>query len=362
MILFCTSCALPEQGQEAGDASATQSPTICATPDATIAQPTVTPEATIAPTPAPTEDLSMYAVNPITGLQNMRKENVGMRPFAIMISNIKKATPQVGITTCDMYYEVEAEGGITRILGIYADVATIPNMLGPVRSAREYYVDIALGYNAIFAHYGTSTTAENKIKKYGVDNLDGMYLSKQFWRDEARKEKYGSVHSVVTSSAMVADAIAKKKYETDGAVGNYFSFYPKDQFTVDGTLQGAQVAAQFSGSTTAKFTYNEQDKLYYKSQFNAPHVDDKGQQIAVTNVIVLYTNIKVVDGEGHLSVDLSNGRGYYFSGGKGKEITWSKGSPTEPMRYYNVDGSDLKVNAGKTYVCIVRRGEAVTNQ
>ena len=89
MILFCTSCALPEQNKGQEDVTVTQSPTICATPGSTAAQPTATPEATIAPTPEPTEDLSMYAVNPITGLQNMRKENVGKRPFAIMISNIK---------------------------------------------------------------------------------------------------------------------------------------------------------------------------------------------------------------------------------------------------------------------------------
>lgn len=359
LTLLCTGCSQINLENTATPAGNTATATPQST-ESTIVT-TATPEATTAqPTPEPTEDLSMYAVNPITGIQNMDKANEGKRPLAIMISNIKKATPQVGITTCDMYYEIEAEGGITRIMGMFADVSEVPSKLGAVRSAREYYVDLALGYHAIFAHYGTSTSAKDRINKYDVDNLDGMYLSKQFWRDAHRKATMGSVHSVVTSGAKIAEAIAAKKYSTTGSVGNFFSFYSQNNFTIDGTLPANKVSAKFSGSTTAVFDYNEQDKFYYKSQFGAPHVDDTGKQIAVTNVIVLYTNIKVTDDEGHISVDLSKGKGYYFSGGVGKEITWSKGAPTNPIRYYNTDGTELTVNAGKTYVCIVRSEGAIT--
>lgn len=361
---FCAACSplVSDSDGNVGSATATadsQQTTadIVTTPSAL----TASPEATTAqPTPEPTEDLSMYAVNPITGVQNMEKSNEGKRPLAIMISNIKKATPQFGITECDMYYEIEAEGGITRIMGIFADVSEIPSIVGPVRSAREYYVDLAIGYNALFAHYGTSTTAQSRINKYDVDNLDGMFLSKTFWRDAERQKTAGSVHSAVTSGEKLAAAISSKKYSTAGSIGNFFNFYHQNNFAIDGTLSATTVSAKFSGSTTAVFDYNAQDKLYYKSQFGAPHVDNDGKQIAVTNVIVLYTNIKVVDDEGHLSVDLSKGKGYYFSGGVGKEITWSKGAVTNPICYYNTNGSELTVNAGKTYVCIVRSTDAIT--
>lgn len=354
---FCVACT-PEV-----DTTATATPNKNAqTAQSNVA--TATPVATVAPVeteaPVPTQDLSMYAVNPITGLQDLDKTKAGNRPMAIMISNIKAATPQFGITDCDMYYEIEAEGGITRIMGIFADVSRVPAMLGPVRSARDYYVDLALGYNAVFAHYGTSTSASNKIKNYGVDNLDGMYLSSTFWRDAGRLASKGLEHSAVTSGEKLASAIASKKYATGGSIGNFFSFYNADAFTVDGTLAGNRISAKFSSYNTAVFNYNAQDKLYYKNQFDAPHVDAAGKQIAVTNVIVLHTNIKVVSDEGHLSVDLSGGKGYYFSGGVGKEITWSKGGATNPIRYYNIDGTELTVNAGKTYVCIVRSADRMT--
>lgn len=352
---FCAACSpqAEESAPTATTATAVKTPAVTATPAATE-----TPVAT--PTPEPTQDLSMYAVNPITGVQDMDKSKEGNRPVAIMISNIKKATPQYGITECDMYYEIEAEGGITRIMGMFADVSQVPSIIGPIRSAREYYVDLALGYNAFFSHYGTSTSAESRIKKYDVDNLDGMYLSSTYWRDAAKKASAGSVHSAVTSGEKLAAAVKSKKYETTGSIGNFFSFYPQSAFTADGALVGNKISAKFSGSTTAVFDYNAEDKLYYKSQFGAKHVDMEGKQIAVTNVIVLYTNIKTVDDEGHLSVDLSDGKGYYFSGGVGKEITWSKGAVSNPIRYYNTDGTDLTVNAGKTYVCIVRSADRVT--
>lgn len=306
-------------------------------------------------------DVSNYAMNPLTGIQNMDKKNSGKRPLAIMISNIKKATPQSGITECDLYYEAEAEGGITRIMGLFADPAKIP-VIGPIRSAREYYVDIAVGYNAIFAHYGTSSSAKTRIGEYAVNNLDGMYLSSTFWRDPTRKKNQGAEHSALTSGEKLTAAIQQKKYKMDTGIngGQAFQFYSQDQFTAEGTKDCSKVSAKFSGSTTAVFQYDAAARLYAKSQFNAPHVDDKGKQIQVTNVIVLHTPIKIVSNEGHLSVDLSSGKGYYISGGKSKEIKWSKGDVKNPMKYYELDGTELTVNAGKTYVCIVRSADYIT--
>ena len=309
--------------------------------------------------PAATEDLSMFAVNPITGIRDMDKDNDGKRPIAIMINNIKKATPQVGITECDMFYEIEAEGGITRIMGLFADVSEVPT-IGAIRSAREYFVDVAIGYNAIFSHYGTSTNAKKRISQYSVDNLDGMYLPDTYWRDPVRKETMGLEHSALTSGEKLEEIIAKKKYNmTNDKSYKFFDFYDVNNFTADGTSSANKISVKFSRSVTAEFEYDQTEKLYSKSQFGAPHVDDKGKQIKVTNVIVIYTSISVYDDEGHLKVDLSSGKGYYCSGGKMKEIKWTKGDVSNPIKYYNTDGTELTVNAGKTYVCVARNTDNI---
>lgn len=309
--------------------------------------------------PAATEDLSMFAVNPITGIRDMDKDNDGKRPIAIMINNIKKATPQVGITECDMFYEIEAEGGITRIMGLFADVSEVPT-IGAIRSAREYFVDVAIGYNAVFSHYGTSTNAKKRISQYSVDNLDGMYLPDTYWRDPVRKETMGLEHSALTSGEKLEEIIAKKKYNmTNDKSYKFFDFYDVNNFTADGTSSANKISVKFSRSVTAEFEYDQTEKLYSKSQFGAPHVDDKGKQIKVTNVIVIYTSISVYDDEGHLKVDLSSGKGYYCSGGKMKEIKWTKGDVSNPIKYYNTDGTELTVNAGKTYVCVARNTDNI---
>ena len=309
--------------------------------------------------PAATEDLSMFAVNPITGIRDMDIDNDGKRPIAIMINNIKKATPQVGITECDMFYEIEAEGGITRIMGLFADVSEVPT-IGAIRSAREYFVDVAIGYNAIFSHYGTSTNAKKRISQYSVDNLDGMYLPDTYWRDPVRKETMGLEHSALTSGEKLEEIIAKKKYNmTNDKSYKFFDFYDVNNFTADGTSSANKISVKFSRSVTAEFEYDQTEKLYSKSQFGAPHVDDKGKQIKVTNVIVIYTSISVYDDEGHLKVDLSSGKGYYCSGGKMKEIKWTKGDVSNPIKYYNTDGTELTVNAGKTYVCVARNTDNI---
>ena len=302
----------------------------------------------------PIEDPGLYAINPLTGVRNMNKANEGKRPIAVMISNIKQANPQNGITACDMFYEIPAEGGIPRIMGLFADVTDIP-LIGSIRSTRDYYVQLALGYNAILAHFGTSTSAESMIKKYSMNNLEGMNLADIFPQDPVRLKNMGATHSRVTSGEKISTAIGRKKYDMNTGVGGgkAFDFYNQQDFTVDGTMDCNKVTAEFSGSYTSYFTYDPVTKLYGKHQFNAPHVDDKGAQIKVTNVIVIHTPMKVLDVQKHIEVNLSSGSGYYISGGKAKEIKWSKGADTNPIKYTNMDGSALCVNAGKTYICIV---------
>ena len=323
-------------------------------------QPSSEPVLDVEPTAAP--DTSMYAINPFTGIKNMNISNVGKRPVAVMINNVKLALPQAGITDFDMIYEIPAEGGVSRIMGIYADAAKMPSVIGPVRSARDYYISIASGYNAVFAHFGTSTSADKAIKDNSVNNLDMMYLDYAYWRDQTRWNNKGKEHSAMTSGERLNKAISNKKYSMDSKTGitNAFNFYGQDNFTAAGTSDALKISAKFSGSYVAEFNYDTNTKLYGKKHFSAAHVDEKGNQIQITNVIVIYTKMTVLDKEGHLGVDLSSGKGYYFSGGKYKEINWSKGKFNDLIKYYNTDGTALTVNTGKTYVCIVDGAGRIT--
>ena len=131
-------------------------------------------------------------VNPLTGKADLSDSAIGARPIAIMVENSPSARPQWGISTPDIVVEGVVEGGITRMMWIYADAEDIPNKVGPTRSARHDYVEIAKGMNAIFVHWGGSdekgfTLAYPTIKNLGVNNIDGMkYSGTYFFRDKTR--------------------------------------------------------------------------------------------------------------------------------------------------------------------------------
>ena len=76
------------------------------------------------------------------------------RPIAVMIDNHSGAWPQAGLQQAYMVYEIIVEGGETRLMALFkgADVEKI----GPVRSARHYFIDYAMENDAIYTHFGQS--------------------------------------------------------------------------------------------------------------------------------------------------------------------------------------------------------------
>ena len=94
-------------------------------------------------------------LNPLTGLMTLSDEAVGKRPVAIVINNIKDSLPQYGIAGADIIFEMVAEAGITRLLGVWGDYTQIPDVCS-VRSSRPYFVDLAAGFDALYIHVGGS--------------------------------------------------------------------------------------------------------------------------------------------------------------------------------------------------------------
>ena len=103
-----------------------------------------------------TEPYLTGSINPLTGEANYPEELLKNRPVLISVENHKDARPQWGITDADIVWEMEAEGGITRMLLMFADASRLPDKVGPTRSARHYFVEIVEGFDAIFVHFGGS--------------------------------------------------------------------------------------------------------------------------------------------------------------------------------------------------------------
>ncbi|MGE4277628.1 MAG: DUF3048 domain-containing protein [Lawsonibacter sp.] len=318
--------------------------------------------------PEPEPEPTLPYVNPLTGVGC--ETDIGRsRPIAIMLNNLKKALPQLGVSQADIIYEIPAEGGITRMLAVFQSVDGVGN-IGSVRSARDYYVSIAYGHDAIFLHAGGSPQAYSAIKNWGVTALDcvnGPYEGTLFWRDAERKKNAGLEHSVLTSGDTIQELLPTYKRVTLEHASDYS--YPMS-FLSDGETVSSQradsVTVKFSNYKTGVFTYDAATGLYNIEEYGAPYVDgDSGEQVAVKNVLVLNTDISLIKGDekGRLSVRTTGtGTGQFFCGGTVQDITWSKQNNASPFTYTAADGQALKFGVGTTYVNIIGASAQVTIQ
>lgn len=308
-------------------------------------------------------------VNPLTGIADLSEYSKGGRPIAIMVENSPSARPQWGITTPDLVIEGVAEGGITRMMWVYADAEKIPDKVGPIRSARHDFVELAAGMNAIFVHVGGSdgskvnlTLAYQTIKNLGVNNIDGnKWFGQYFERDTTRTTAIE--HRAITSKTSIKSAIERLGYTTKQTVDNWepYDVVTKGQAGVwgDGSVTGPclEISVTFSSGYVHTFKYNETDKKYYNYLNNKIMTDgNNGKEMAVENVIALYVPVSTLSTkEGHREWDFEakNGEGVYVSNGVGQKVYWSKAGKDAPLKIMSVDGKELKVNQGQTWIGIV---------
>lgn len=282
------------------------------------------------------------------------------RPVALMINNVTEALPQSGIGSADILYEAVVESKITRLMAVFQDYESLEKV-GPIRSARHYYLDFAHDEEAIYGHFGWSIFAENRINSEGIKTLQLMAggLNSDYYRASDRV----APHNVYMTGEQITHAIGR--FGADTALPeNYESrlkFNMKDTELADG--QKAEVV-DISMSSKPHFEYDDAQKLYKKSQYGKPHMDDVAdEQLAFKNIIVQYAAYSCIDAAADCQdiVLTGSGKGMYITDGKAVNITWKKDSLNEDYtRYYTEDGEELKLNVGKSYIAVIPEDYTVT--
>ncbi len=297
--------------------------------------------------------------NPLTGDTDYDKELLNNRPVFMVVENHPDARPQWGLTSSDIVWEMVAEGGITRMLLMYADASRIPEKVGPIRSARHYFVDLVEGFDGLFVHFGYSPMAQSQIANHGVNNINGL-VDNYFYRDKTRN--VSSEHTSYTTREAIQKAIADKDYRTE-IKDDYkapFKFNSKIK-TLSAPCQKIKIA--FSGSYTYTYTYNPEENVYKAVLGNTKFVDSENVQQSFENIIICYTDITSMnDAKGRVDFDLSEGKGIYVSNGSYSEITWKKGDSSDMLKFYNKIGDELSLNVGRTYIAIMDKSAEGSNK
>ncbi len=301
-------------------------------------------------TTSTTDTQPKEAFNPLTGLYDMPVGG-SSRPIGIMIANdAMAARPQVGIDKADMYIEGETEGGITRIMAVFSCVDHIPEMVGPVRSARSPFVTLAQALDVVYCHAGGSAPALDKLARIDIATVDALvYEGSTYWRDQQMREERDYEHSLVTGGDELSDRIDSLGYRTYANNDAPFTFGEKQ-----GSGDGSRVQIDVSFSQTIHFVYDAGTGVYtkYNGTFDdaEKHVTADGTPLTAANIVVIYAE-KYMENELTCDFDLSGGHGILVSGGTSRNIRYTCSS--SGLKLTETDGTALQMATGKTYLCFV---------
>ncbi len=271
---------------------------------------------------------------------------------AVMIENSLDARPQSGLDQAGVVFEAIAEGGVTRFMGIFQD--TQPDYVGPIRSARPYYVSWLMGFDAAYAHVGGSPDALADISAWGVKDLNQFANGGSYQRISSRY----APHNVYTSIATLNTLETSKGYTSS----TYTGFDRKKDAPIK-TPTASNINFKLSGFYyDPSFTYNPSTNNYTRSENGIVHteLDAAGKPSNITPKVVIGMITPL--GQGALDssgayysnyTTIGSGNANIFQDGEVTKATWTKASNTDQIKFTDAAGKPVKLNAGQTWITAV---------
>ena len=280
------------------------------------------------------------------------------RPIAVMVDNEKTALPHYGLTQADVVYELmnsTKNGEITRFMALVKDWDAI-EQFGSIRSLRPTNILLANEWNAIICHDGGPFHNDAYLALDATDNISGL-----FGRVNNGKSREFTEYILTGEIAKYTERLGIETTYNEYYEGPHYQFATEadPQVLGENYADFAKPAVFIDlpfGHNGSELKYNEEDGLYYYSEYGSAHVDPQNgnKQLSFKNVILQRVTYNQLDENGYLIFNcIGEGTGTYITNGERINVTWKKGSDTEPTRYYDGMGNELIINTGKTYVGFV---------
>lgn len=284
-------------------------------------------------------------VYPLTGVET--DAEVDGRAVAVMINNHPKARPQSGLQKADIVYEMLAEGDVTRFLAVYQSEQ--PERVGPVRSARDYFIEIAKGLDSIYINHGYSPEAKALLDRGYIDHLNGLfYDGTLFKRDNSRK----APHNSYITFENIEKGAKEKSFDLKQSPKEIPFMNKKEIESIAGEVGDTIIVNYGSNSFNTTYEYDATEEKYKRSTAGIQTIDeDTDEAVLLDNIIVLEAPHKIVDNQGRRDINLSNGGdAYLFQKGKWNEIQWQY---VDNLFVFIKDGEKVKFVPGKTWINVV---------
>lgn len=288
-------------------------------------------------------DIREPKTNPLTG---EIVTELPSRPFILSTDNDSGlARPQSGFSKADIVYEFPVEGGASRLEPIF--YSKVPGKIGPARSARPYFIDMAREYKAVFVHHGWSPQAKAYLETNVIPYISAFTYGKIFYRSTDRR----APHNSYTTGKDVWKLIKEKGWDEKQEPRKF-------QFLEDGQSQKGAAATNVNINyqvTKNNYKFDEQTGLYKKSVNGEIYTDkETGKQITTRNILVQKVKSRVLDAKGRLKINMTaGGSAMLFTNGVAVEGSWTRENLDSPTVFTDKEGKEFKLNVGVTWIQVV---------
>ncbi len=284
------------------------------------------------------------ARHPLTGQIIEQELDTLPRVFSIMVENAADAWPLVGLDEAFLVIEAPVEGNIPRFISFYSEEDTT-RKIGPVRSARPYYLDWATEFDALYAHVGGSPEALDLIAHSDIRDVNQFFNGDTFYRQNGNRF---APHNVYTFIDRLLDAWDAKEFSEPD--------YDMWKFADGEVVGNTSIHLDWMDGVTydVEWNFDESENVYERYQGRSPMKMEDGEGIFSDNVIVIATDIRTIDNEGRKELR-TIGEGDMLLAQNGEVIlgTWKKESADSRLNFYNHEGEEVVMNAGKTWIEVV---------
>ena len=294
--------------------------------------------------------------SPLTGLEVPSEELANRRVTGVMIENSIDARPQSGLEQAGVVFEAIAEGGITRFLALYQEAR--PGNIGPIRSARPYYVEWARGFDASYLHSGGSPQALSLIQTLGVDDLDhGNYSS----RIADRVSYKFAPHNVYSNF----DKIDNLNEELGFTESSFKAFARKYEDVYDSEAGGdaENISFDISGANyNTSYEYDPNTNDYLRTMAGIAHKDqDTGKQISPEVIVAVITTYGIHSNGIHSTYKTTGtGTALVFQDGTVTTGKWKKSTQVSGIEILTKSGEQMELNDGQVWFTLIPSKDRVS--
>ncbi|GGH83047.1 hypothetical protein JOD43_002930 [Pullulanibacillus pueri] len=285
-------------------------------------------------------------VYPLTGLP-AGDDDINRRVLAVMVNNHALARPQSGLHKADIVYEALTEARITRFLAIFQSQK--PEVIGPVRSARHYFVDLSQGYGAIYIAHGWSPQAEKKLKSGGIDYIQGLYHDGTWFKRASFRQ---APHNSYLPYDNAIEGAKTKGYDLTQDVKPLPFLEKAEVSKIPGNDVGIATIT-YSSDNVVSYVYHSEDGLFYR-HINGEQAEDRETKTPLTaaNVFIVSSDHSFINNNNYRrDIDLTKGGpAYLLQHGKVQKLEW-KNVDGRLLPYK--DGTAVKFVPGQTWINIV---------